>query len=110
MSVDPLGTKKLPSDDVPRQMLPLLVELLRSAELPELAIGGAWFAIICCLTGRPSLGPMAMELGLFDTYTRGSGDGTNIQHDSSVVIHAKRGGSIVLFICCDGASARWPSR
>ena len=39
-----------------------------------------------------------------------SGDGTNIQHDSSVVIHAKRGGSIVLFIRCDGASARWPSR
>ena len=27
MRVDPLGTKKLPSDDVPRQMLPLLVEL-----------------------------------------------------------------------------------
>ena len=66
MSVDPLLTKKLPSDDVPRQLLPLLVELLRSAELPELAIGGAWFAIDCCLTGRPSLGPMAMELGLFD--------------------------------------------
>jgi len=66
MSVDPIGTKKLPSDDVPRQMLPLLVELLRSAELPELAIGGAWFAIFYCLTGRPSLGPMAMELGLFD--------------------------------------------
>ena len=32
------------------------------------------------------------------TYTRGSGDSTNIQHDSSsVVIHAKRGkGSIAL--------------
>jgi hypothetical protein len=44
----------------------LLVELLRSAELPELAIGAAWWAIFCCLTGRPSLGPMAMELGLFD--------------------------------------------
>ena len=66
MSVDPIGTKKLPSDDVPRQLLPLLIELLRSAELPELAIGGAWFAIYCCLFGRPSLGPMAMELGLFD--------------------------------------------
>jgi hypothetical protein len=66
MRVDPLLTKKLPSDDVSRQMLPLLVELLRSAELPELAIGAAWWAIFCCLTGRPSLGPMAMELGLFD--------------------------------------------
>ena len=66
MSIDPLGTKKLPSDDVQRQLLPLLVELLSSAELPELAIGGVWFTIFCCLTGRPSLGPAAMELGLFD--------------------------------------------
>ena len=66
MSVDPIGTKQLPSDDVPRQLLPLLVELLRSAELPELAIGGAWFVIFGCLTGRPGMGPMAMELGLFD--------------------------------------------
>ena len=42
MSVEPiLSRKKMPSDDVPRQMLTLLVELLRSGELPELAIGGA---------------------------------------------------------------------
>eukprot|EP01046_Picozoa_sp_COSAG06_P062021 COSAG06_NODE_13827_length_1215_cov_2.299283_2_plen_229_part_01 len=66
MSVDPLGTKKLPSDDVPCQLLPLLVELLRSAELPELAIGGAWYAIFCGISGRPSLCPVSMELGLFD--------------------------------------------
>eukprot|EP01043_Picozoa_sp_COSAG02_P016369 COSAG02_NODE_717_length_18070_cov_20.762700_18_plen_298_part_00 len=66
MSVDPIGTKQLPSDDVLRQLLPLLVELLRSAELPELAIGGAWMAISHCLSGRPGMGSMAMELGLFD--------------------------------------------
>jgi hypothetical protein len=66
MSVKPISTKKLPSDEVPRQMLALLAELLRSGELPELAIGGAWLAIGDCLEGRPSLGPTAMELGLFD--------------------------------------------
>ena len=42
MSVEPMVSQKnMPSDDVPRQMLTLLVELLRSGELPELAIGGA---------------------------------------------------------------------
>jgi hypothetical protein len=66
MSVEPVGAKKLPSDEVPRQMVILLVELLRSAELSELAIGGAWDAIYHCLSGRPRLGPMAIELGLFD--------------------------------------------
>jgi hypothetical protein len=66
MSVDPLRSKQLSSDEVARQMLTLLVELLRSGELPELAIGGAWMAINYCLEGRPSLGPTAMELGLFD--------------------------------------------
>ena len=39
MSADPLLPAQLPSDDVPRQMLMLLGELLRdsvAAELPEL--------------------------------------------------------------------------
>jgi hypothetical protein len=66
MRVDPLRSKQLPSAEVPRQMVTLLVELLRLGELPELAIGGAWMAIFSCLEGRPSLGPAAMELGLFD--------------------------------------------
>eukprot|EP01046_Picozoa_sp_COSAG06_P001050 COSAG06_NODE_31_length_31488_cov_60.882793_35_plen_433_part_00 len=67
MSVDPIMSKKLmPSNDVPGQMLKLLVELLRSGELPELAIGGAWMAAWCCLMGRPGVGPLAMELGLIE--------------------------------------------
>eukprot|EP01052_Picozoa_sp_SAG31_P001966 SAG31_NODE_66_length_28567_cov_30.222698_7_plen_413_part_00 len=59
-----VSQQKTPSDDVPRQMLTLLVELLRSGELPELAIGGAWRGLESCLTGRPGLGPTAMNLGL----------------------------------------------
>ena len=45
----------MPSDDVPQQLLSLLVELLRSDELPELVIGGAWNRVNGCLAGRPSL-------------------------------------------------------
>jgi hypothetical protein len=67
MSEEPIiSQQKTPSDDVPRQMLTLLVELLRSGELVELAIGGAWRGLEQCLTGRPRLGPAAVELGNFD--------------------------------------------
>ena len=42
MSAEPLfSQKKMPDDDVPRQMLTLLVDLLRSGELSVLAIDGA---------------------------------------------------------------------
>ena len=61
-----ISQQKTPSDDVPRQMLTLLIELLRSGELTELAIGGAWRGIENCLTGCPGLGPAAMELGVID--------------------------------------------
>ena len=58
---------KTSPDEVPREMLALLVELLASAQLPELAIGGAWHAMYLCLTGRPELAKWAIEeLGLFD--------------------------------------------
>eukprot|EP01043_Picozoa_sp_COSAG02_P065444 COSAG02_NODE_9879_length_2084_cov_183.290176_4_plen_83_part_01 len=67
MSVDPILSKKqMPSDDVPQQLLALSIELLRSRELPELAIGGAWRCARDCMDGRPGLAPVAMELGLFD--------------------------------------------
>ena len=67
MSAEPiLSQKKMPSDDVPRQMLTLLVELIRSGELPELLIGGAWKAAESCLMGRPGLAPAAMELGMIE--------------------------------------------
>jgi hypothetical protein len=67
MSVDPIVSKKqMPSDDVPQQLLTLSIELLRSRELPELAIGGAWCCVAHCLEGRPGVAPTTMELGLFD--------------------------------------------
>eukprot|EP01043_Picozoa_sp_COSAG02_P003993 COSAG02_NODE_101_length_36804_cov_125.342951_6_plen_441_part_00 len=56
----------MPTDGVPQQMLTLLIELLRSHELPALAMGGAWQAASCCAAGRPALGRVALELGLFD--------------------------------------------
>ena len=67
MSADPILSKtKIPEDDLPMKMMKLLLELLKSNELPELAIGGAWFAVHNCLTGRPSLGPAALECGVFE--------------------------------------------
>ena len=67
MSVEPLlSQKKMPEDDVPRQMVTLLVELLRSGELPERAIGGAWQGIANCVRGRPGVGVVGMELGLIE--------------------------------------------
>eukprot|EP01046_Picozoa_sp_COSAG06_P023741 COSAG06_NODE_1898_length_8112_cov_11.078747_7_plen_384_part_00 len=64
MSAEPiLSKKKLPEDDVPTKMLTLLLELLKANELPELAIGGAWCGILCCIIGRPGVGPVALEHG-----------------------------------------------
>ena len=70
MPAEVLGKHQMPSDDVPRQLVSLLVELLRSDELPELVIGGAWLRVAYCLSGRPGLGPTVMELGLFDLAVR----------------------------------------
>jgi hypothetical protein len=67
MSVVPIVSKKqMPSDDVPQQLLTRCIELLRSRELPELAIGGAWACVKSCMVGRSGLGHVAMELGPFD--------------------------------------------
>lgn len=55
----------LRSDELPQQLMTLLLELLRSRGLPEMAIAGAWVEIAHCLQGRPRLGPVAMELSLF---------------------------------------------
>ena len=52
----------MPSDDVPRRMLVLLLELLKSDELPELAVGGAWNGIDdIMIRGSAALGPVALE-------------------------------------------------
>ena len=68
MTSDPLVSRaQMPSDDVPRRLLELLLTMLRAPEtLPPLAIGGAWWAVHCCLTGRPSLGAVALEHGVME--------------------------------------------
>jgi hypothetical protein len=79
----------MPSSDVPQQLLALLVELMRSQELPDLAIGGAWMVVRQCLDGRPELGPVAIELGLFELavehlHTIGSpADAASISHGTT---------------------------
>ena len=72
---------KTSPDEVPREMLALLVELLASAQLPELAIGGAWHAMYLCLTGRPELAKWAIEeLGLRAVLDRRIGRAPAVGH------------------------------
>ena len=54
----------MPADDIPRKLVRLLLELIASGELPELAVGGAWFELDQLLTPRPALGPVALEANI----------------------------------------------
>ena len=57
----------MPQDDVPCRMLTLLMELLRVPDrLPPLAVAGAWEGARLCAYKRDAVGPIALELGLFD--------------------------------------------
>ena len=51
----------MPTDDIPHKLVRLLLELIASGELPELAVGGAWLKLNALLTPRPALGPVALE-------------------------------------------------
>ena len=51
----------MPSDEIPHKLVPLLFELIASGELPELAVGGAWWCLQGLTTLRPALGPVALE-------------------------------------------------
>ena len=68
MSLHALASKKyLQSDDAAQELLTLLAQLLRSQELPELVIAGAWRGIEHIITSRPRLAPVGIvELGLFE--------------------------------------------
>jgi hypothetical protein len=55
------------ADDVAIKLLTLTIELLRSGDLPELAIGGAWWiAGPCALANRPAAAALALELGMVE--------------------------------------------
>jgi|EP01046_Picozoa_sp_COSAG06_P049175 hypothetical protein len=51
----------MPTDGIPHKLARLLLELIASGELPELAVGGAWAQLNNCLSPRPALGPVALE-------------------------------------------------
>ena len=51
----------MPTDDIPHKLARLLLELIASGELPELAVGGAWIQLCHLLAPRPALGPAALE-------------------------------------------------
>ena len=56
----------MPTDEWAIKLLTLLIELLRSGELPELAAAGAWYCAQSCVVGRPTVGALALELGMFE--------------------------------------------
>ena len=67
MSAMPISQKKMPSDDWPRRMMTLLLELLKSDELAdELLIASSYSCIATCFNGRFALGPTALECGIFE--------------------------------------------
>ena len=67
MAEEPISSaQRCPADDKPTRMLTLLVELLRSGELPDLAIGGAWNAANYIIQGRPAVARVALELGIVE--------------------------------------------
>ena len=51
----------MPTDDIPRKLLRLLLELIASGELPELAVGGAWNSVQNLQATRPALKEVALE-------------------------------------------------
>ena len=67
----------MPGDDIPAQLARLSVELLRSDNIPELMIAGAWKGIShVYTTGRSDLGALGLELdfcGLAGAHLRAMG-------------------------------------
>ena len=51
----------MPTDDIPHKLVRLLLELIASGELPELAVGGAWVKLDHLLQARPALKEVALE-------------------------------------------------
>ena len=60
------SVQRCPDDDKAIKMLTLLVELLRSGEVPDLAIGGVLYAAGGCIMGRPASARAALELGAME--------------------------------------------
>ena len=72
--------KRMPGDEVPRRVLLLLLDQLRSCDLPTLEAAGAWTILCDIVFFRPALAPVALELDFFGVAvawleTIGSGGG-----------------------------------
>lgn len=65
-----MSKKLTPLDTLPQQMLVLLVEQLRSKDLPDLAVSGAWCALRNCLAGRSGVVSTAIEIGMVELAAR----------------------------------------
>ena len=66
MTQEPLWSKRrMPTDEVPRKLARLLLELLRGDEPPTVA-AGAWHQIKGSIFGRPAVARSVVELGIFD--------------------------------------------
>ena len=64
---DPFGSpQQCPTDDKPIKMVSLLLELLRSDEVPDLLNPGLLFAVNITLQRRPAVVGKAMELNLIE--------------------------------------------
>jgi hypothetical protein len=72
LSLEPIITA--PSDDVPLQMMSLLLQALRNSEglsgrpegLPDVWINGVWRALGFSLNGREAVAKRAVDLGVFE--------------------------------------------
>ncbi len=67
MAEEPIASAQhCPDDDKAIRMLRLLVELLRSGEVPDLVTSGALNAANGCIQSRPAVAGVALELGVME--------------------------------------------
>lgn len=56
-----------PDSEFPQRILELVLEQLRSGDLPPLLTAGAWSTINAAMIGRPALGPIALQMDICGT-------------------------------------------
>ena len=58
----------MPSDDLPRKMISLSLELLGAPQQfsSHVQLAGAWKFVEHCVTGRPALGAVLLDSQVFD--------------------------------------------
>lgn len=59
----------VPDDDIARRVLVLFLEQSADSEWPRPLLAGAWNVLCPILYQRPALGPVALELAIFEIAT-----------------------------------------